>query len=144
AFRTPFEIEGLGNEAIRLLDSAHGKGAAVEAVRSALRLDGGTILLADAAEGDLLVRSDGEASSIVAYTLGKALAALAQTLPVGQPDELRKAMKKKGHDAIEGEIGHTIAAAAAEAVELQIERTDTRRKLLISCSPKRPKPRPDC
>lgn len=141
-FRSPFEFEGLGNEAIRLLDSVHGKGAAVEAVRSALRLDGGTIPLADAAEGDLLIRSDGEASPIVAYTLGKTLSALAQTLPVGQPEQLRKVLKKKGHEAIEAEIGHTIAAAAAEAVELQIERADARREQLISCSPRRRNPRP--
>lgn len=136
AERTPGFFEGLGVEARRLIDEAEGPGTAAEAVRAALRLDEATAALADSGEAEQVWNDPSTAEPIVAHALGRALAELAEALPVGQPREIKKSLSRKGHDRLEGGVSATIAAAVGEGLALQIRRGEERQARLAALAPR--------
>jgi hypothetical protein len=112
-------IENLGLAAIALLDRSHGRGTAVEAVRSALRLDASAHPLADLREG-VLSGGDGlgRADWLAAYSLGKTLVDLAQEYSVDEPERFSHAMSVEQAPREKAAM-RSLASAAVESVRLQ-------------------------
>ena len=136
-FKEPLDFEGLGRDALRVLDTAYGTGRGADAIASALRLDPSTASLADNPETAAALAEPGD--RFMAYVAGKALAFVAQTIPGDDLEQVEKLVSGDRHDRLEQALAKTVTSAAAEAVGLQIQRAEGRLRQLSALRNVRPR-----
>lgn len=128
SFKDPHQFEALGAEAVRLIETERGDGAAADAVRSALRSDPGSAGLTDSEHAAEIWSAGCGPGWLLSYTLGRALAQVAETVPSTHPDQLKKCLRD--HRKLEGSLRDTLVASAREAVGFKIQRVEDRLKRL--------------
>jgi hypothetical protein len=121
----PAVHESVGAEAVMLLDSARGRGSALDAVVAALRLSPEASALAERAEAAALLADDRDGRAL-AYIVGRTLAHLARALPLRNPKEMDRLLGGKRHEAIETDTAKAVASAWFEAVAIQSDRAEKR------------------
>lgn len=135
-FTDPSDFEGLGRDALRVIDSAYGTGRAADAIATALRIDPATAQLADNVEAASAL-SEG-ADRFVAFIAGKALAYVAETIPHDNPAEAEKLVGGERHERFEQALAKVVSQAAAEGLALRIERSENRLRCLTALRSVRP------
>lgn len=133
-FQSPAQFEGLGMEAMRLIDDARGPGAAAEATEAAIRAEGSAAAIVDAdragdAETD---PCDCGHERRIAYALGKGLAYVAANVQAAQPKDLEKQLAEKQHDKLEKGLSQALCQAAEEAVVIEHDRATRKLRKLAA------------
>ena len=138
-FDNPLQFEGLGLEAIRLIDEFRGPGAAAEAIEAAIRSEGSAAAIVDR-------NIDGEEEADpcdcgrdrrVAFVLGKALAYVAANLPLDQAEQVGKQLSgEREHDKLERGLAQAVARAAEEAVGVEKARGERKLRRLATLTDK--------
>jgi hypothetical protein len=131
-FADPGQFEILGRTAMQLIDAELGAGAAGDALRAAVGCSDRAAEIAAAADADPIWCDHSDPSSVVPYLLGRTLAQLAGALPIENIDAIKKQLSGKAHERFEKQVGEWIAAAAGEALTLQIERARGRLDRLVA------------
>jgi hypothetical protein len=139
-FKEPRDFEGLGLEAMRLIDSAYGAGTAADSLVAALRLDPATAAIADSPEAAAAMTGpDRDGNLFFAFIAGKALAYVADAIPPDRPDQLEKLVGGDRHERLEQALAQTVTKAAGEALGIQLERTEARLRTLTTLKTPRTK-----
>lgn len=139
-FKDPSDFEGLGRDALRVLDTAYGTGRGADAIATALRLDPATAPMADNVEAASALAEAGD--RFVAFIAGKALAYVAQAIPHDDPVQAEKLAGGERHERFEQALAKVVSQAAAEGLAIQAQRAETRLRSLVSLRSVRPG-RPD-
>jgi hypothetical protein len=125
-FKAPEEFEGLGFEAIRIVEEAHGQGAAAEMVQAVLRQEGSAAALAEIRNDGTPSVMDAEGQRLIAYALGRTLAQFAAAVPADDAGQLEAFFKQQSHERLESSLATTLARGVVEAVEVEAGRLERR------------------
>lgn len=125
-FKAPEEFEGLGVEAMRIVEDAHGQGTATEMVQAVLRHEGSAAALAEPRDDGAPTVLDSDGRRLIAYALGRTLAQFAAIVPGDDTGRLEAFLKQQDHEKLESSLATTLARSVLEAVEIEAGRLERR------------------